>query len=49
MFILAVFVYGETLSTEKLITFAIIWSALALLIWDSVMKLKHRKGAITQK
>lgn len=40
MFLLAVFVYGEPLSGEKLTTFVIIWSALALLVWDSLRKLK---------
>ncbi|MFQ3230622.1 EamA family transporter RarD [Reinekea sp.] len=49
MFLLAVFIYDEPLSTEKLITFAIIWCALALLIWDNIMKVKHRRGAIKQK
>jgi chloramphenicol-sensitive protein RarD len=48
MFLLAVFIYNEPLSTEKLTTFAIIWCALALLIWDNIMKVKHRRGAIKQ-
>ncbi|TDP01874.1 EamA family transporter RarD [Marinomonas balearica] len=40
MFILAVFVYGEPLGTEKLTTFALIWGALALLILDTLRKLR---------
>ncbi|MDN3650183.1 EamA family transporter RarD [Reinekea marina] len=48
MFLLAVFVYDEPFSTEKLITFSIIWSALAILIWDNILKVKHRRGAIKQ-
>lgn len=43
MFLLAVFVYGETLSTEKLITFALIWTALAILSIDSLYGLRRRK------
>lgn len=35
MFLLAVGVYGETLTKDKLITFAIIWSALALYSFDA--------------
>ncbi|MEC8484633.1 MAG: EamA family transporter RarD [Pseudomonadota bacterium] len=42
MFILAVFVYGEAFSSEKLITFALIWSALVILIVDSIYKLRKR-------
>ncbi|TCS40104.1 EamA family transporter RarD [Reinekea marinisedimentorum] len=42
MFLLAIFVYGEPISSEKLMTFVIIWSALALLIWDSIRKLSTR-------
>jgi chloramphenicol-sensitive protein RarD len=38
MFLLAVFVYGEALPPSKLITFGIIWTALAILVWDN---LKH--------
>lgn len=43
MFILAVFVYGEPLSTEKLTTFVIIWFALVLLVWDTVRRHKRNK------
>lgn len=40
MFLLAVFVYDEPLSTEKLTTFILIWSALAMLIVDSLRYLR---------
>ncbi|WP_133010820.1 EamA family transporter RarD [Marinomonas flavescens] len=43
MFILAVFLYDEPLSPEKLTTFALIWSALALLIFDSIRQLRNAK------
>lgn len=43
MFLLAVFVYGEPLSVEKLTTFIIIWCALALLVWDTVRQHKKNK------
>ncbi|KFF69081.1 chloramphenical resistance permease RarD [Pectobacterium brasiliense] len=36
MFILAVVFYGETFSSDKLITFAFIWGALALFILDAL-------------
>lgn len=45
MFLLAVFVYGETLTTEKLTTFALIWTALIILSIDSLNKLRRRKAA----
>lgn len=35
-FLLAVFVYGEPLTYTKLVTFIIIWAALALLVWQSL-------------
>lgn len=38
MFLLAVFVYGEPLSAAKLTTFAIIWVALAILVWNSARR-----------
>lgn len=41
MFLLAVFVYGEPLSLNKLITFAIIWSALLILVFDSVRNIRR--------
>ncbi|MCO4322511.1 EamA family transporter RarD [Aliidiomarina quisquiliarum] len=36
MFILAVFIYDEPLQLERLLTFAIIWSALALYSYDAI-------------
>jgi chloramphenicol-sensitive protein RarD len=41
MFLLAVFVYGEPLSLSKLVTFAIIWTALLILVIDSVRNLRR--------
>ncbi|MDX1705888.1 EamA family transporter RarD [Pseudidiomarina sp.] len=41
MFILAVWVYGEPLATDKLVTFAIIWSALLLYSLDTLVH-QHR-------
>ncbi|CAM4040320.1 EamA family transporter RarD [Pseudoalteromonas byunsanensis] len=35
MFILAVVFYGEIFSAQRVVTFAFIWSALALFSWDS--------------
>ncbi|AEF53197.1 EamA family transporter RarD [Marinomonas posidonica] len=43
MFILAVFVYDEPLSSDKLITFVLIWSALAMLIFDSIRRLRNAR------
>ena len=43
MFLLAVFVYNEPLEPAKLVTFGIIWSALALLVWDAVHKLRLQR------
>ena len=45
MFILAVFLYDEPLSPEKLTTFVLIWSALAMLIVDSIRRLRKTKAA----
>jgi chloramphenicol-sensitive protein RarD len=39
MFLLAVFVYNEPISVQKLTTFTIIWLALALIIWGNVRSL----------
>ncbi|MGO2354201.1 MAG: EamA family transporter RarD [Marinomonas foliarum] len=44
MFFLAVFLYDEPLSPEKLTTFVLIWSALAMLIVDSVRRLRKAKA-----
>ena len=43
MFLLAVFVYGEPLSPSKLVTFGLIWTALAILTFDSLYKLRRRR------
>ncbi|MGO3346621.1 MAG: EamA family transporter RarD [Marinomonas sp.] len=43
MFFLAVFLYDEPLSSEKLTTFVLIWCALALLIFDSLRKLHNTR------
>lgn len=43
MFLLAVFVYKEPFSTERLTTFIFIWTALFLFTWDS---LKRRRNTI---
>jgi chloramphenicol-sensitive protein RarD len=43
MFFLAVFLYDEPLSVEKLTTFVLIWSALAMLIVDSIRRLRKNK------
>jgi chloramphenicol-sensitive protein RarD len=45
MFLLAVFVYGETLSPGKLVTFGLIWSALLLLTLDSLRTLNRNQSA----
>lgn len=44
MFFLAVFLYDEPLSSEKLTTFVLIWSALAILILDSVRKIRKNRA-----
>ncbi|MCH8493946.1 MAG: hypothetical protein LAT53_12000 [Idiomarina sp.] len=36
MFLLAVLLYNEPLSADKLVTFIIIWSALAIYSFDAV-------------
>ena len=47
MFILAVVFYGEVFDAERVITFACIWSALAIFSWDSYhQSRKRRKAAI---
>ncbi|MFQ3202469.1 EamA family transporter RarD [Pseudoalteromonas sp. SD03] len=47
MFILAVLFYGEVFDAERVITFACIWSALAIFSWDSYhQSRKRRKAAI---
>jgi chloramphenicol-sensitive protein RarD len=47
MFILAVVFYDEVFDAERVITFACIWSALAIFSWDSYhQSRKRRKAAI---
>ncbi|HAS15038.1 MULTISPECIES: EamA family transporter RarD [Idiomarina] len=45
MFILAVMVYGEPLEESKLVTFIIIWSALALYSFDSIIQRQRDRKA----
>ncbi|WP_213610666.1 EamA family transporter RarD [Pseudoalteromonas sp.] len=45
MFILAVVFYGEVFDAERVITFACIWSALAIFSWDSLHQSRKRKKA----
>lgn len=45
MLLLAVFVYGETLSSGTLLTFSLIWAALALVSFDSVNRLRQARAA----
>ncbi|MCH8500646.1 MAG: EamA family transporter RarD [Aliidiomarina sp.] len=45
MFILAVFLYNEPLSTDKLITFVMIWGALALYSFDAMRTHRQVKQA----
>ncbi|ETX12275.1 chloramphenical resistance permease RarD [Marinomonas ushuaiensis DSM 15871] len=47
MFLLAVFLYNEPLSSDKLITFVLIWSALAMLIVDSIRRLRNNRAKNT--
>ena len=48
MFILAVVFYGEIFDAERVVTFACIWSALAIFSWDSYhQSRKRKKAAIT--
>ncbi|MFC3033503.1 EamA family transporter RarD [Pseudoalteromonas fenneropenaei] len=47
MFILAVVLYGEVFSAERVVTFACIWSALALFSWDSLrQRHKNKRAAV---
>ncbi|MDO6465628.1 EamA family transporter RarD [Pseudoalteromonas carrageenovora] len=48
MFMLAVVFYDEVFDVERVITFACIWSALAIFTWDSYhQSRKRKKAAIT--
>lgn len=49
MFLLAVLAYGEPLEESKLITFVIIWGALALYTVDSVLQRQRNKRAVVQE
>lgn len=42
-FTLAITIYGEQIKTETLITFAFIWCALAVFIWDALSHRKHQR------
>lgn len=44
MFVVAIVLYGETLAFEKMLTFAFIWSALAIFSLDSLIKHKTKQG-----
>lgn len=46
MLLLAVFVYGETLSSGTLLTFSLIWTALALVSFDSVKRLRRARVTV---
>ncbi|WP_086981736.1 EamA family transporter RarD [Vibrio aphrogenes] len=48
MFILAVFVYGETFSADKIITFACIWAALIAFTWDGLKNNANNKKRLAQ-
>jgi chloramphenicol-sensitive protein RarD len=45
MFALAVVIYGEPLEQSKLVTFIIIWSALALYSFDSIIQRQRNRKA----
>ena len=47
MFILAVFLYNEPLSIDKLITFILIWAALAMLVFDSIRRMRNTRARNT--
>jgi len=49
MFLLAVLAYGEPLEESKLITFIIIWGALALYTVDSVLQRQRNKRVVVQE
>jgi len=48
MFLLAVIFYGEQLTQDKAVTFAFIWAALALFIFDAVWTLKRRPATVAE-
>lgn len=47
MFLLAVFVYGETLSLAKLVTFGLIWLALIIVTGDSLRQMRRSRQSQT--
>ncbi|OEF29420.1 EamA family transporter RarD [Vibrio rumoiensis] len=50
MFLLAVFVYGEAFTPDKIITFACIWAALVVFTWDGLSNnSNNKKLAAAQK
>lgn len=49
MFLLAVLAYGEPLEQSKLLTFVIIWSALALYTIDSILQRQRNRRTIVQE
>lgn len=49
MLLLGVFVYGEALDAEKLVTFGLIWMALVLLVFDSLKNLKRSDPQATTR
>ena len=46
MFLLAVLFYGETITPDKMVTFAFIWLALAVFIFDAVVATLRSRHAI---
>lgn len=46
MFLLAVLFYGETITPDKMVTFAFIWLALAVFIFDAVVATLRSRRAI---
>ncbi|WP_102794414.1 EamA family transporter RarD [Bowmanella denitrificans] len=49
MFVLAVFLYNEPLHHERLITFALVWTGLALFSFDSYRHFRNSRKAMKQK
>lgn len=49
MFLLAVLFYGETIMPDKMVTFAFIWLALAVFIFDALVATLRSRRAIKQQ
>ena len=49
MFLLAVLFYGETITPDKMVTFAFIWLALAVFIFDALVATLRSRRAIKQQ